>query len=392
MTLALKYRPKRLEDLVGQSHVTLVLQAMLERWRNDESTGLAPALLLTGPRGSGKTSTARIIAAYLNCESVKDRDATLPDGVCDDCRAIESGSSISVTEVDAASGGSVDAIRHLATLARLMHPGRYRVFIIDEVHAASREGFSAFLKQLEEPPPDVMYILVTTEAQAVPLTIRSRCLSFQFTSLSPNDLVDGLERVCIAEHLVQNPIGPIAYRAQGSMRDALNYLEHLVALGDLSAEAVERLWPDMLNTFGKEFLEAAITGNATGGIELIRKTFIVHRDSGAMIDAVIAFLSLESELYHSTQSGRLPPSMIATMMKLCWELRLHGISKEDPIMMEAMWHLFAKLLADRPVRASAPVFNPSDTLEKTQREVEEVIKAAREEGGPDFGALARELR
>lgn len=392
MTLALKYRPKRLEDLVGQSHVTLVLQAMLERWRNDESTGLAPALLLTGPRGSGKTSTARIIAAYLNCESVKDRDAILPDGVCNDCRAIESGSSISVTEVDAASGGSVEAIRHLATLARLMHPGRYRVFIIDEVHAASKEGFSAFLKQLEEPPPDVMYILVTTESQAVPLTIKSRCLSFQFTSLSPDDLIGRLWHVCAQEHLVNNPVGPIAKRAQGSMRDALNYLEHLVALGDLSAEAVERLWPDKLQEFGQDFLYTAIQGNVSGALEVIRETFTVHRDAGAMVDAVIASLCKESDLYQKTQSGRLPPSMIATMMKLCWELRLHGISKEDPIMVEAMWHLFAKLLADRPVRASAPVFNPSDTPEKTQREVEEVIKAAREEGGPDFSALARELR
>lgn len=391
MTLALKYRPRRLEDLVGQSHVTLVLNAMLERWRKeDANVVLPPALLFTGPRGSGKTSTARIVGAYLNCESLPDYDAALPCGVCSSCRSVEQGTSLSVTEVDAASGGSVESIRHLATLARLVHPGRYRVFIIDEVHAASKEGFTAFLKQLEEPPEDVMYILVTTEAQAVPLTIKSRCLSFQFTSLTDKEVMDGLFNVCAAEHLAQNPVGPIAHRAQGSMRDALNYLEHLVALGDLSAEAVERLWPDMLNTFGKEFLEASITGNATGGIELIRKTFTVHRDSGAMVDAVIAFLSLEAELYYSTQSGRLPPSMIASMMKLCWEVRLRGLSKTDPIMIEAMWHLFAKLLADRPVKAAQVTIQytpPSETKEATKTE-----PVARDEGGPDFSALAKELR
>ena len=239
-----KWRPRRLEEVVGQEAVTQTL-------RNAVSLGrIAHAYLFTGPRGTGKTSTARIMAKAANCKNPQEGD---PDDTCDICLSIRSGRSMDLIEIDAASNRGVDDIRDLRDkVGYTPHEGKYRVYIIDEVHMLTDTAFNALLKTLEEPPDHAIFILATTEIHKVPLTIISRCQRYDFRRISLDTIEAQLDALATREGYSAEPkaLALLARAAGGSLRDAENLLEQaLVSYGSPLQEDQVR---DLLELSGDE--------------------------------------------------------------------------------------------------------------------------------------------
>ena len=231
--LALKYRPARFEDVVGQAAVTGVLAGAIAQGR------LAQAYLFSGPRGCGKTTTARLLAMALNCEQ---GPTATPCGDCAACRAVVMGNSLAVIEIDAASTGGVDDIRSIREEAALgTIGGRYKVYILDEAHQITPAGANALLKTLEEPPPGTIFVLATTEPQKIIPTIHSRCQRFAFRLLSLDEIGGRLAWICEQEGIAAAAaaIKAIARRADGSMRDGLTLLDQALASASGGLELAE---------------------------------------------------------------------------------------------------------------------------------------------------------
>jgi DNA polymerase-3 subunit gamma/tau len=248
MTLALarKYRPRTFAEMMGQEHVIQALTHALEQNR------LHHAYLLTGTRGVGKTTIARIIAKALNCET---GITPSPCGVCETCKAIDGGRYVDLLELDAASNTQVDSMRELLENA-LYAPtaGRFKVYIIDEVHMLSRSAFNAMLKTLEEPPEHVKFILATTDPQKIPVTVLSRCLQFGLKQLSPAQIRAQLDKVLALESLTGEPgaLSLLARAARGSMRDALSLLDQSIVHG--AGQVLEAGVRDMLGIVDSSYL------------------------------------------------------------------------------------------------------------------------------------------
>jgi DNA polymerase-3 subunit gamma/tau len=250
--LARKWRPKSFATLVGQEHVVRALTHALDQNR------LHHAYLFTGTRGVGKTTLARIMAKALNCEAGV---SSTPCGVCSACTAIDTGRFVDYIELDAASNRGVDDMTQLlerATYAPTI--GRYKVYVIDEVHQLSGHAFNAMLKTLEEPPEHVKFILATTDPQKIPVTVLSRCLQFNLKQMPLTHIVDHLSRVLEAEGVAFDPaaLRHLAKGAAGSMRDALSLLDQAIAhgAGRVEDEGVRA----MLGTVGDEHLFALLDG------------------------------------------------------------------------------------------------------------------------------------
>ncbi len=223
--LARKWRPKSFETLVGQDHVVRALTNALEQNR------LHHAYLFTGTRGVGKTTVARILAKSLNCEK---GITAKPCGVCDACTEIDRGRFVDLIEVDAASNTQVDAMRDLLDNAQYAPTsGRFKVYIIDEVHMLSKSAFNAMLKTLEEPPAHVKFILATTDPQKVPVTVLSRCLQFNLRQMAGTSIIEHLQNILGQENIPFEPtaLHLIARAAAGSMRDALSLTDQAIAYG-----------------------------------------------------------------------------------------------------------------------------------------------------------------
>ena len=221
---ARKYRPTRFDEVVGQQHVSLTLKNALQ---NDH---LAHAFLFCGPRGVGKTTCARILAKVLNCQNVTEDHE--PCGVCDSCKSFSENASFNITELDAASNNSVEHIRALIEQVRFQpQQGRYKIFIIDEVHMLSQQAFNAFLKTLEEPPSYAIFILATTEKHKIIPTILSRCQIFDFRRIQVQDMVDHLQSICDTEDIQADPdaLHIIGQKADGALRDALSIFDRIVS-------------------------------------------------------------------------------------------------------------------------------------------------------------------
>ncbi|MEP7015065.1 MAG: DNA polymerase III subunit gamma/tau [Verrucomicrobiota bacterium] len=253
---ARKYRPQTFDDLVGQAHVSQTLKNAVAQNR------LAHAYLFVGPRGIGKTSTARILAKALNC--VKGPTVT-PCGVCDNCREITAGNSLDVLEVDGASNNKVEEVRTLTDNVRYApSKSRFKIYIIDEVHMLTSAAFNALLKTLEEPPPHVKFIFATTEPQKVLPTIVSRCQRFDLHRIPANLIAQHLQFIAGKEKITLEPAAghAIARGAEGGLRDAESMLDQLVAFcGDKIGEK------DVLSVFGftSEQTVIDLTGRILGG-------------------------------------------------------------------------------------------------------------------------------
>ena len=233
-----KYRPQIFEDVVGQEHIERTIKNAIEQDK------VSHAYLFTGPRGTGKTTTARLLAKALLCECGPTSE---PDGTCDDCVMIANGEHPDVYELDAASRTGVENVRE-EIIGRVQFAptrGRYKIYIIDEVHMLSTAAFNALLKTLEEPPSHVVFILATTDPQKVPETIHSRCQRFDFRRISAESIVSRLGAICVSEDVEfeGEALDLIAHRAEGGMRNALTSLEQLIAFGEgkVTMEVAERL-------------------------------------------------------------------------------------------------------------------------------------------------------
>lgn len=220
-----KWRPKTFDDVVGQQHVTQTIKNEIK------NNACGHAFLFCGSRGTGKTSTARILSKAVNCENPQDGN---PCNACPTCLGIENGSIMDIIEIDAASNRGVDNIRTLREEASYTAAvTTYKVYIIDEVHALSNDAFNALLKLLEEPPAHVKFVLATTEANKVLETISSRCQRFDFKRITPDDIYERLDYICNAEGIMaeEKALRMIAIHADGSLRDALSCLDPCIAAG-----------------------------------------------------------------------------------------------------------------------------------------------------------------
>lgn len=261
-----KWRSQNFDEVIGQAHIVRTLRNALRDGR------VAHAYLFTGPRGTGKTSTARILAKAVNCEAP---EAERPCNHCAVCRAINEDRLLDLVEIDAASHTGVDAMRETVIDRINFRPtdARYRIYIIDEVHMLSTSSFNALLKTLEEPPPHVIFVLATTDVQKVPATVVSRCQRFDFHRIGVNETVQHLQAICQAEgrHAEPAALAAVARYATGSMRDAITLLDQLLAYGadPITVGQVEAMLGTVPGQAIMRLVGAIATRDAAAGLTII---------------------------------------------------------------------------------------------------------------------------
>ncbi len=286
LVLARKYRPSGFSSVSGQEHVTRTLANAIQRER------VVHAYLFTGPRGVGKTSVARILSKALNCQKSKDSE---PCQECASCKEISSGVSLAVREIDGASHNSVDNVRELIdSFKTLPPPGyRYKVYIIDEVHMLSVSAFNALLKSLEEPPPNTVFILATTEVHKIPETVISRCQRHDFRALSVSVIESRLREVCSQEKLDVEPeaLRLVARLADGSMRDAQTLLDRVQSfcVGSITAEETSRALGTVEQRVLLEIAQAIAARDVTKVLSLVEDLFSTGIDPSSLLREFVNF-------------------------------------------------------------------------------------------------------
>ncbi len=328
--LARKWRPKSFASLVGQEHVVRALSHALDHQR------LHHAYLFTGTRGVGKTTIARILAKALNCETGV---TSTPCGICASCVEIDSGRFVDLIEVDAATNTKVDEMRQLLENAAYAPTrGRYKVYVIDEVHMLSNSAFNAMLKTLEEPPEHIKFILATTDPQKIPVTVLSRCLQFNLKQMPLVQIVSHLAMILTEENVAVDPaaLKQLAKAAAGSMRDALSLLDQAIAHG--AGRVEESDVRDMLGTVGDDYLyellDALVAGDVAALLALAEAMDArslsfdsALQELSSLIHRIALLQFAPSALPDETERQRLAPyaaAFDAEYLQLAYQIAING--------------------------------------------------------------------
>jgi DNA polymerase III subunit gamma/tau len=373
VVLARKYRPKNFAEMVGQEHVVQALGNALTTQR------LHHAYLFTGTRGVGKTTVSRILAKSLNCTGPDGQGGitATPCGVCDACRDIDSGRFVDYTELDAASNRGVDEVQALLEQA-VYKPvqGRFKVFMIDEVHMLTNTAFNAMLKTLEEPPEYLKFVLATTDPQKVPVTVLSRCLQFNLRPMAPETVLEHLTKVLSAEHVPADPLALrlLARSARGSMRDALSLTDQAIAFG--GGQLQEATVRQMLGAVDRSHVWTLIGALAAGDGKAVVDTVEALRING--FSAASTLEEMTGALQRMAVAQAVPASAASSMdpeaaeiarlaaelpvdeTQLLYSLCLHGRGELGlaPDEYAALTMVLLRLLAFKPAgfvpRAVAP--------------------------------------
>ncbi|MEX0734995.1 MAG: DNA polymerase III subunit gamma/tau [Steroidobacteraceae bacterium] len=361
LVLARKWRPRNFAELVGQEHVRQALVNALDSGR------IHHAFLFTGTRGVGKTTIARILAKALNCERAV---TSTPCGECGACREIDEGRFVDLIEVDAASRTKVDDTRELLeNVQYLPTRGRFKVYLIDEVHMLSTHSFNALLKTLEEPPPHVKFLLATTDPQKLPVTVLSRCLQFNLKRLPAALIATRLQEILKAESVAAEPaaVALLARAADGSLRDALSLLDQMLAFG--AGRVTETDARAMLGTVDRQqvlhLVERLAERDAKGLFDVIAAIDEFAPDYGQLLDEIAALMQkvalrqavpdLPEDEIHSTETlTALAAKMTAEDLQLAFQIAILGRRDLElaPDPRTGIEMTLLRMLAFRPAEAS----------------------------------------
>lgn len=382
LVLARKYRPRTFSQMVGQEHVVQALSNALEQQR------LHHAYLFTGTRGVGKTTVSRILAKSLNCQGADGNGGitSAPCGVCQACTDIDSGRFVDYTELDAASNRGVDEVQSLLEQA-VYKPvqGRFKVFMIDEVHMLTGHAFNAMLKTLEEPPEYLKFVLATTDPQKVPVTVLSRCLQFNLRPMAPETVQEHLARVLEAEAVPADAqaLRLLSRAARGSMRDALSLTDQAIAFGggQLQETAVRQMLGSVDRSHVFRLVEALAQGDGKSVVETSEALRVHGLSAGAALEEMslvlqrMAVLQAVPEAADSTDDegatiARLAAAMPADETQLLYSICLHGRAELGlaPDEYSALTMVLLRLLAFKPsAHRGEPVASPEKkTLNEPQ--------------------------
>jgi len=383
-TLYRKYRPKNFAEIIGQKHIVQTLSNAVKNNR------IGQAYLFTGPRGTGKTSIARILAKTVNCLDLKD---SITCEKCQNCNFINENKSLDIIEIDAASNTGVDNIRELRETIGLPPTAlKYKVYIIDEVHMLSTGAFNALLKTLEEPPAHVIFILATTEIHKVPATIISRCQRFDFTRLPIQNIIEKLTLIAKSEKVAidADSLEMIAIAAEGGMRDAESLLGQIISLEDknITAKEVEEILGATDRKFSAEIADLLIEKDATGAIakinELMRDGYDLQIFTKSLINYLrqLMLLKISPELknnfaYEATEE------QIKKMLQQVEKTELPEIILTLNLLLEAQNKIAASMLPQLPLEIAfirATHTFPANSIDYTTQEIKSNVnlKAAAE--------------
>ena len=345
--LARKYRPQKFKDLVGQD---LLVQILTSAITNDR---LAHAYILTGVRGIGKTTTARLIAMSINCQN-RSNDTCEPCGDCDSCKSTGIDSNLDVLEMDAASNTGVDDVREIIDSVKYKPViGKYKIFIIDEVHMLSKSAFNALLKTLEEPPEHVKFIFATTEVKKIPITVLSRCQRFDLLRIENKDLTDHITNVVKKENvnITKDAISLIVRVADGSIRDGLSLLDQAITNQDVKIDS--KIITNMLGLADREkifdLLEKILQGNSLDALNIYKKLHDLGSDVVMIFDElihVVHFLtkikiapSIKDDIYipeiERTRGFELSSKLSLNNLNIIWQILFKGYQE-----LQSGFHLY----------------------------------------------------